>query len=290
MAVIAGVQERVLSGPGRTRQYVLVPPTGGSGPAPLVVALHGSTQTPESFRAFSDPSFDWLAEHHQAFVAYPQGFEGQWNDARVQLDFPARRLGYDDVGFITALIDEVVAEGAVDSTRVFAAGFSNGGSMVTRLSHEVPGLFAAVAILSSTQPAPGNFAPSTDARRPLPVLLIHGTEDPVSPYDGGAAGLFGSSSRGEHLSVRQSAAYWARRNGIVDAPRISELPRTGRDDTFVRRVEYAQVGREPVVLLEVVGGGHTIPGRTRRAPRIMGRTSHQVNGVDEVAAFFRLSR
>jgi polyhydroxybutyrate depolymerase len=290
LVVTAGAQERAISVRGRTRRYVLLPPAGGTGPAPLVVALHGSTQNPASFRVFSDPSFDRLAEHHGAFVAYPQGFEGQWNDARVQLNFAARRQGYDDVEFISTLIGEVVAGGAVDPTRVYVVGFSNGGSMVTRLAHEVPGLFAAVAILSSTQPAPENFAPGTDAHKPLPVLLIHGTADPVSPYEGGAASLFGSDSRGEHLSVSDSAAYWAQRNGIVGAPRISELPRNGRNDTFVRRIEYAAAGREPVVLLEVVNGGHTIPGHTRQAPRLMGRTSHQISGVDEVAAFFGLAR
>ena len=98
---------------------------------------------------------------------------------------------------------------------------------------------------------------------PLPVVLIHGTSDPLVPFNGGMASLWGFRPRGEGRSAPATAKYYADRNGIGVAP-------TTRDRDGYAVTTWTQPGCDPVELRTVRGGGHTIPG-CRRAPFVMGR-------------------
>lgn len=278
--------EQLITVEDRERHYLLTAPEETVG-VPLVMVLHGSNQTAATIRRFTEPGFDTLAAVDGAVVAYPQGYRKHWNDARVSSDFAARTEGYDDVAFIRTLIDEISRTHRIDRERVFAVGFSNGGQLVIRLAHEVPELFAGIALIGATQPTPENFAPSTDRKGALPVLMVHGTKDPNVPYEGGMASLLGFHPRGPGLSAPATAQYWARRNAITAAPTVTALPARGRDGTRVERTDHRADGRPSVRLFTVHGGGHVIPG-DRKALRIMGRTSHQIRTVDEIARFFGL--
>ena len=176
--------ERTVLVQNRSRRYLVTTPDDTAGAA-LVIVLHGSNQTAATIRGFTEPGFDDLATRGGAVVAYPEGFKKHWNDARRSTDFAARTQGYDDVAFVRAVIDDAAAAFGIDRSRVYAVGFSNGGQMVNRLAHEMPELLAGVAMISATQPAPENFSPDRDAGGALPVLLVHGTKDPIVPYAGG---------------------------------------------------------------------------------------------------------
>src|ERR1700685_2523339 len=133
----------------RQRSYTLAEPPGAGPGTSLVLVFHGSKQTGEKFRAFTGNSFDALASTGGAVVAYLDGYKSQWNDARAANGFAARTENVDDVAFAQA-------SHQMDSSKVYAAGFSNGGSMVIRLAHQVPGLLAGAAVIAATQPAPEN--------------------------------------------------------------------------------------------------------------------------------------
>lgn len=287
MQTLENHSERTVTVQERSRRYLVTTPDDTAG-APLVLVLHGSNQTAATIRGFTEPGFDDLATRRGAVVAYPEGFKKHWNDARTSTDFAARKEGYDDVAFIRAVIDDAAAAFRIDRSRVFAVGFSNGGQMVIRLAHETPELIAGVAMIGATQPAPQNFSPDRDAGRAMPVLLVHGTKDPIVPYAGGMASLFGFRPRGLGLSAPQTAEYWAGRNGIAAAPVLTALASAAGDTTRVDRTDYAETGRAPVRLLTVHGGGHVVPG-DRSAPRMMGRTSRTIRTVDEIAQFFELT-
>ncbi|MFB9737044.1 alpha/beta hydrolase family esterase [Streptomyces thermocoprophilus] len=264
---------------------------GTAAPAPVVLLLHGSNQTGEKLRAFTGRAFDRLATAHGAVVAYLDGHKGHWNDARVSNAFAARTEGYDDVAFVRAAVERLVERYGGDPARVHAVGYSNGGQMVIRLVHEIPDLLAGAAVLSATQPAPENFAPHETRDRPVPVMFVHGTKDPLVPYAGGMASMWGFRPRGLGLSAPETARYYARRNGITAPPATETVP-TGtpagrRARTSVEATRYGEPGRAPVVLYTVHGGGHTVPG-TRRAPFLMGRTDLGFDTVAATAAFFRL--
>ncbi|MBC7403582.1 MAG: prolyl oligopeptidase family serine peptidase, partial [Microbacteriaceae bacterium] len=117
---------------GMTRTYLRVAPAGDATDRALVLVLHGSNQSARVIRRYSDRTFDSLASRG-AVVAYLDGFRGDWNDARVMSISPARRNNVDDVAFVSAAIDDLVAEDNVDRTRVFIVGFSAGGYMTIRV-------------------------------------------------------------------------------------------------------------------------------------------------------------
>lgn len=270
---------------GRERRYLLTLPDEPTG-APLVVAMHGSNQTPAVLRRFAGPSFDSLATDHGFVVAYPEGYKRHWNDARATAGFAARAEGYDDVLFIRTLVGALVDRYGIDRSQAYLIGYSNGGQLAIRAAHEAGELFAGAMLISATQPAPEIFAPSSDTQVALPVLVVHGTKDPNVPYQGGPASLFGFRPRGRGLSAPETAAYWATRNGITGTPSVTPIAPVRSDGTRVERMDFVDGAYPPVRLITIEGGGHVIPG-TKRAPRFMGRTSSQITAVDEFLTFFR---
>lgn len=116
-----------------------------------------------------------------------------------------------------------------------------------------------MALIAATRPTPDNLL-VTDAHMPLPVLLIHGTRDPLAPYADGVASLWGFRPRGTGLSAPASAGYFARRNGITAPATTHALPHnpeSGRTSATLTRFE--QPGKKRVVLHTIEGGGHVIP-------------------------------
>jgi len=276
---------------GRQRTFDVVEGTQTrTGGRALVLVFHGSRQSGAAHRRFTGQMFDTLAADHGADVAYLDGFRGNWNDARAESAFPARRADVDDVAFARRVVTDLAASHDVDPGRVHAVGYSNGGQMVLRLLHEVPGLLAGAAIVAATMPAPESFLAPTPAPAPVPVpiLLVHGTDDPIVPYQGGRFSAFTRrvfKVDGTALSAPATARYLARRNGITTDPVVTTLAPArpaGRDRTWIEQSDYRQDGRPPVRLLTVHGGGHTVPG-PGRAPFFIGRTAHGVSTADVVA-------
>ncbi|MEU4236798.1 dienelactone hydrolase family protein [Actinoplanes sp. NPDC026619] len=243
----------------------------------LVLIFHGSKQTGRKHRDFTGRIFDALP----ATVVYLDGYRTNWNDARAASSFPARRENIDDVGFARAVIEKLRPAG-----RVFVIGYSNGGQMAMRLAHETPELLAGAAVIAATMPAPENFLLAAADPAPMPMLLIHGTKDPIIAYGGGELSWWARKMfkvGGRSLSMPEAAAYFAARNGIDTAPVATRV------SAQVERTDYRQADHPPVALFTVHGGGHTIPG-PRRAPFILGRTAQDVNTASLVSEFFGLAR
>ncbi|MGG7510199.1 alpha/beta hydrolase family esterase [Plantibacter sp. YIM 135249] len=265
-----------------------------------------------------------------SIVVYLDGHKRHWNDARRSSDFAARRDGMDDTAFTIAVVDRLRERFGIDPARVYAIGFSNGGQMVIRLAHEIPDRLAGIAIVSVTQSVPAEFAPgpvpSRDGGLPgaavlssaavppadvlapahphsLPTILFHGTADPLVPYGGGMASLWGFRPRGLGMSAPETAAYFAERNGFPVAgvgsgasglpggvggvPTTSAVDAPGRSRTSIVRTDYRADGLQPVTLVTIEGGGHVVP-NPKRAPRIMGRSTDRLVAADWIAAFFGL--
>ena len=273
---------------GHRRTLTVVHSAGPStGAVPMVLVFHGSMQTGSVIRSFTTNTFDHIGSRAGAVVAYLDGHKKHWNDARIVNSSAARTDGMDDVAFAKAAIDLLQQRYNGDSAQVYAVGFSNGGQMVIRLIHEIPEALSGAAILSATQPVAENFGPNSPQERPLPVMVVHGTDDPIVPYAGGMAKMLRVSPRGLGLSAPETAAYYAQRNGITAAPTTTPLDAAGRMPTHVERTEYRQPGHQPVVLYTVHGGGHTIPGPGTKAPRlIMGRTDHTLDTAEAIDEFF----
>src|SRR5262249_29110271 len=205
---IGEATRRVITVGGRERTFIeYVPKTLKPG-APLLFVLHPSGGDAASMRRYSNYEFDELADKHGFLVVYPDGFENTWNDCRAGSPYSAKRLKIDDAGFIKSLLNLEVTTHALDSKRVFAAGWSNGAQLAYRLALEYPEDFAGVVAISASVPVKENL----DCRqvdRPIPVMIINGTADPINPFRGGMVNL-GGTQLGNVLSSEDTAKYWAK--------------------------------------------------------------------------------
>jgi polyhydroxybutyrate depolymerase len=279
---------------GRRRTLAVVGDPASDRARDLVLLLHGSKQDGAAFRRSTGGSFDALAAGPGAVVAYLDGYRGNWNDARRLSTFPARIEGVDDVAFVRAAIGAIRSTHGIDPARVFVIGFSNGGQMALRLLHEATELLAGAAVVGAGMPAPADFLLPDAPRHPLPVLLVHGTRDPIAPYRGGRMARWAERVfrvGGSVLSAPETAAHLAARNGIGAPPRTSREPGPAGEPgrTRVERTDHAEPGRPPVRLLTVHGGGHTVPG-PRRGPSLVGRTERRLSTADAAADLLGIRR
>jgi polyhydroxybutyrate depolymerase len=161
-----GNTSRVINVGGLDRTYRVHKPAGLPASAPLVVMLHGGFGSGEQAeRAYG---WDQLADTAKFVVAYPDGIARAWN-VNGCCGRPGRD-GIDDVGFITAMIDQISSGAGIDRSRIYATGISNGGMMSYTLACNT-NVLAAIGPDSATQLDP--------CRTPHPtsVMHIHGTAD-----------------------------------------------------------------------------------------------------------------
>lgn len=267
------------------RSYVFYVPARLAPHPPLLVALHGSMGNAGQMRRASAYRFEQLADEHGFVVVYPEGYEGHWNDCRKKGPYAAKRLGIDDIGFMRVLVTHFRSTYGVDSAQVFAVGLSNGGHLSYRLALEAPELVSAVAAVAANLPAEKNFD-CTPARGAASVLIVNGTEDPINPFEGGRVTIFGFGDRGDVLSARESAAYFARRNGITAGPVSQRIPQESSAPTSAELVQWRSATGAGVALYTIHGGGHTLPQPRARSPRILGRTHAGLDGPAEIWRFF----
>ncbi|UCF31848.1 MAG: dienelactone hydrolase family protein [bacterium] len=275
---------------GRKRTYRLrLPPSFAGGETiPLVLVLHGGGGTARAMVKLSH--FHKVADREGFMAVFPDGFRRHWNDGRIIDDYPAHRQGVDDVGFLSRLISTLTKEWGADPERVYVTGASNGGMMALRLACEVNDRLAAAAPVIAALPL--DLSDSCRPARPLPILMINGSEDGLVPWEGGHV-RFGRRRIGTILSVPETLSRWVRNNGCLGPVQETDLPDADPGDkTRITRYDYTgcRDGKE-VSLLEVNGGGHTWPGGFQYAPRaIVGRTSRDMDAAEVIWDFFSRHR
>jgi polyhydroxybutyrate depolymerase len=264
--------DRSLEHADRERTYLLHVPAElpADEPAPLVVALHGLSMDGQSMEALT--GFSELADQEQFVVAYPDGLGRMWRFwERHELGQRVRReAGYaDDVGFIAALIDALVAEKLVDGRRVYVTGLSNGAYMSNRLAISLSDRIAAIAPVAGTMsPALAGLKPP----RPMPVLYIHGTNDHIVGFDGAD----GFTRRKVSLSAEELVDWWAEQNGCAPVDPAKSL-NSADDGCSVKLCEHPCDKGAPVVFYEVEQGGHTWPDGFFQPERLLGPVCRDFN-------------
>jgi polyhydroxybutyrate depolymerase len=271
---------------GRERTYLIYVPANLPPQAALVIVLHGSAMDGARMRVCTGYEFDRLADQHGFAVLYPDGYRGNWNDCRKNATFPAKRENIDDMSFIRTLIARVKVEQVIDQNRVYAFGYSNGGHMAFRLAMEAPDEVAAITAVAASLPTPDASSCRQEGRTSR-VMMVNGTADPINPYYGGIVTLFGFASRGSVMSSMASALHFAARNRITDSPIGEQLPKGFPDDpTSAEGLSWLASGKPACFLCTIRGGGHVIPQRTYRFPRLLGRTTSALDAPREAIRFF----
>jgi polyhydroxybutyrate depolymerase len=262
-----------------------------SKPAPLVIVLHGNAQTGGDVATRT--SWPQVAKREKFGVVFPDGLNRAWADLRP---FDTRSLrtppeGTDDVAFIVKLVEKYVGDGTADPKRIYVTGISNGGAMTMTMACKRADLFAGAAsvIFNFTD----EFAQACQPTRPVPMLMMNGTADPLIPYDGGR-GTSRFATDG-YWSTEKTLNFWRHVDGCEeqDAASTDLDDRDPNDQSTVTKISSKCPTGIDVVLYRVNDGGHRMPGSfpDTRFPRMvnymLGPQNHDIDGAEVIWAFFK---
>ncbi len=220
---------------------------------PLVFHFHGVGNTAAAFENYTkfknvadSANFILVTPNGTIGTALPPNYGQAWNNFDTS--------SVDDVLFVSNLIDTLLNQYTIDTTRIYSVGFSNGGFMGYDLACRLGNRIAAIASVGGSI---GTLRlPSCNPSRAVPIVEIHGTMDPVVPYNGGS---FASISLSPVDSVIN---LWIGNNQCDVVPIVSELPNTNTSDgSTVIKYKYQNCAdNTSVELFKIIGGGHTWPG------------------------------
>ena len=285
------VEDRMLEHGGVTRFYDAFLPDGLAPGGPLLIAFHGGTLSNQSLRGGASAELFRLADENGAVVLLPNGTDGSgatgptgsfnWNDCRA--DAGPASTPSDDVGFVSALIDAAIGEYAIDPTRVYALGASNGGLMTYRLLLELSDRIAAGAAAIANLPV--NSECRTEPEAPRSVLIMNGTADPIMPFAGGNV----AANRGAIVSSDATRDFWRGFLATADTPQVLDFPDLDPNDGGTVRREIWPGGRggTEVRYYRVEGGGHNLP--SIAFPQGTAQ-NHDVEAVSEMWSFLLAQR
>jgi polyhydroxybutyrate depolymerase len=263
------------------------PVVGGPKRYPLVIMLHGAGA--DGAGAERQTGWDRKADHEGFLAVFPDALPpvpGQrpsftsnprfWDDgARSTL----QHAPVDDVGFLSAMIDDLERRFPIDPERIYMTGFSSGAGMTfhAAVSSLLSKRLAAVA------PVAGHFWDGTvTPERAVSALLIFGTADPLNPIEGGTTrSPWGTRSKPK---LADTVHAYAEAIGAPDDPAPLESKKSG-----VKVAAYGP-GRNGSVLIVVTveGLGHRWPaGISDVIPDAeYGKASNRLNGTDAIWKFF----
>lgn len=256
---------------GRRFSLVTAPEQIAAGvPMPLLLSLHPFVLDPEAWEAYSGLAAG--AAQRGYLTVSPRGSDPgpRWS---VPGGLPG---GPDDLAFISDLVDRMESTYCVDTSRVFAAGFSAGAAMSVAIGCQMGARFAAIAASGGS-----NLTSLCPDAAPIDSLILHGTADPIAPINGSQ--IIFAPPLG--LPVADVVASAAERAGCDATPATSRFGRTiirsrYQHCTTGRRVEYWQMD----------GFGHTWAGASPVLDAVGGGTDTEISATTTVLDFFDTAR
>lgn len=284
----ADLAESTIESGGVERRFLLSAPAweAGGEPPPLVVDFHGLAEGADVHAQMTQLGPKGVQEGFVTLFPHGTGAPVAWN---VTADLE----GNTDLVYVAALLDRVEADHCIDTSRVYATGLSNGAMMSSAVACTMADRFAAIAPIAGIT-LPDGCEPS----RPVPVLTIHGTADPILLFNGGVdTGALNDALGGEGASGTTTTVAadldgegypatvrgWAELNGCDDAPEDEEVS----DEVILRT--YDCPDDAPVEFFIVEGGGHSWPSSEFSAAigQFVGTTTFDIDGSQEAWDFLR---
>jgi polyhydroxybutyrate depolymerase len=281
-----GTFEYMLNIGSMERHYIVHIPRRVASLAPVLIVLHGAGGNADNALAQGK----WIAKSEkEGFVAVAldgtRKFENQpanlltnpplWNDGSGRGATARREV--DDVGFVNAVIDELIRRGGVDSKRIYVTGFSNGASMTWRVGAELSLRVAAIAPVSGHL-----WLNDLGLDRPISALFIAGTADPLNPINGGPAKDPWTGLNSRKPPMKDSLNAWLKAIACSAAPKVAT-------ENGVTQTVYSRCKDGTEVIYYVIEGmGHTWPGGRSFLPEsVIGKATDKIDATDVIWAFFQ---
>ena len=275
---------------GLKRHYVVHVPKAYDGriPVPVVIMFHGGGGKARG--AMEETGWSAKSDKENFLAVYPEGVPRDpgrrasfvsnpqsWNDGSQRAIVAASLKDIDDVGFVNAMLDDLSVKFRIDPHRLYATGFSNGASMTFRVGRALSARLAAIAPVAGS-----DWLDEPRPAKPLSLLYLTGTEDPLNPLEGGEISL-GGKPAGKKPPVREFIHEWVQLLGYAPEPE------TIHDRDGVKGVAYtACQGDSEVVFYTVAGMGHFWPGGMSHLPeRVVGKSSNKISATDLIWEFFQ---
>lgn len=184
-----GRNDYVIDVDGFPREFLVYVPAAydASQPTPLVFMFHGSNQGGPLM--FENTRWVQEADENNILVVFPTawkypligegGLHTKWNDVTLTDQVEPGTELRDDVHFVRVMLERMSASFNVDSKRIYATGFSNGGSFVSsRLLIQMSDTFGAFAICGSgVKAVNGDLVSNVPAGIHASLYSIVGTND-----------------------------------------------------------------------------------------------------------------
>ncbi|WP_428490376.1 extracellular catalytic domain type 1 short-chain-length polyhydroxyalkanoate depolymerase [Rhodopila sp.] len=245
---------RGFSGPAGTRPYKVYIPTSYAGqPVPLVVMLHGCTQSPDDFAAGT--RMNKAAEANSFIVAYP----AQTGTANAQKCWnwfnPAdQQRNGGEASLIAGITRQVIHDFAIDPSRVYVAGLSAGAAAAAIMANTYPELYAAVGIHSGlacgaardmqsafTAMQRGNDGARSATGRIVPAIVFHGDRD-TTVNARNADAVIAQTLRGQPLRTQVETAQVPNGHAYTRTSRIDSDGNTLTEQWAVHGAGHAWFG------------------------------------------------
>jgi polyhydroxybutyrate depolymerase len=245
----------------------------------LVVELHGSGLDPErQLRASKLCDILWrekcallLPQAKSAFQlanVYPPGFA--WNIPGVPLPGETRAFKEcpDDIAAINAMVSAAQEAFGLVGLPLFVVGYSGGARLASYLICQKGMPWSAAGLVA------GIRSPTPVHRKPPPIIAIHGTADPINPYNGGPEIRW-------DVGVEEAAQRVASAQGCIGLP--TKISGDVSSQTIYRR----QTGKIGVLLMTLSGAGHAWPGSVDPEHcRAFGPCRPEVDASEVIWSFF----
>tara|TARA_B100000424_G_scaffold118705_1_gene89617 strand:+ start:2753 stop:3670 length:918 start_codon:yes stop_codon:yes gene_type:complete len=237
---VSGFFTDTLTHEGELREYLTYVPeiyTSSGIARPLLFNFHGGSGSASGQVYTAD--FRPIADTANFILVYPQGtFGSTWNSSLPTN--PRTKMFVDDFGFVDAMIKKINSDYifGIDTTRVYATGYSNGADISLSLACVRSDKIAAVASVSGLldRHTAENSNPLT-----VGVLSIHGTNDFSRPYEYGLDGYY--------FTIDELNTYWSSINGFSGQPQKETYDVAGLS------VEHLKYGKM-IEHYKVNGGDH----------------------------------
>lgn len=273
---VAGSSQEIKLDTGR--QYVLYVPVSVRQPAPVVLMFHGGGGHMQQ----AAEAYGWqaTADKYGFVLVFPNG-SSRWPRGRLATWNAGNCCGYardkqvDDIAFVRQLLADLPHHVAIDPTRVFATGMSNGGMLAHRLACDMADRFRAVAAVAGT-----DNTQHCQPQRAISVMHIHAKDDTHVLYHGGAGPDAFRDERKvtDFTSVATTISRWQQRLQLNP----NSLQQTTIPGATTQRWQGVD-GQTELVLITTDTGGHSWP----QSNPVRGKTpSTAIAANEEIWQFF----